>query len=189
MTGSASPHVTKEIWWLATMWGLPCSQCCDSAWRLSNSSYSQLLSSLYGKSIFSKIDLVRGLSSNPDRTSGHSEDCHHHHTFRAFWICQNAFRPSQCSQRFMVQVLRDLPFAYTYIDDVLLASSSPKENGSVNTRLLSTHPSVSLVYLSSHFSVTQLINMASAHFFPKSKHSSPSLNLLRNVNCVSFWDS
>ena len=28
----------------------------------------------------------------------------------------------------MVQVLRDLPFAYTYIDDVLLASSSPKEH-------------------------------------------------------------
>ena len=35
---------------------------------------------------------------------------------------------AQSFQRFMDQVLRDLTFAYTYIDDVLIASSTPEEH-------------------------------------------------------------
>ena len=35
---------------------------------------------------------------------------------------------AQSFQRFMDQVLRGLPFAYAYIDDVLIASSSPEEH-------------------------------------------------------------
>ena len=35
---------------------------------------------------------------------------------------------AQSFQRFMDQVLRGSPFAYTYVDDVLIASSSPEEH-------------------------------------------------------------
>ena len=41
-----------------------------------------------------------------------------------FGLCNAA----QSFQRFMDQVLRDLTFAYTYIDDVLIASSTPEEH-------------------------------------------------------------
>ena len=37
-------------------------------------------------------------------------------------------RVAQSFQRFMDQVLCGLPFTYTYIDDVLIASSSPEEH-------------------------------------------------------------
>ena len=30
-------------------------------------------------------------------------------------------------QRFIDQILRDLPFCYAYIDDILIASSNPEE--------------------------------------------------------------
>jgi len=35
---------------------------------------------------------------------------------------------AQTLQRFIDQVLRGLPFCYTYIDDVLIASATPKEH-------------------------------------------------------------
>ncbi len=35
---------------------------------------------------------------------------------------------AQTFQRFMDQVLRGLPFAYGYIDDVLIASANPEEH-------------------------------------------------------------
>ena len=71
----------------------------------------------------------------------------------------------------MDQVLRDLPFAYTNIDDVLLASSSPEEHKRHLRAVLKRFSEHEIVINPSKcefgvpqvtFSVTQLINMASA---------------------------
>ena len=70
------------------------------------------------------------LSPNPNGTSGHAKDGHHN-TFWPLRVHQHVIwlrNAAQTFQRFMAQVLQDLPFTYDYIDDILFVSTTKEEH-------------------------------------------------------------
>ena len=84
---------------------------------------------LEGKTIFSKIDLVRAYNQVLMRAADVAKMAIETpfglaYTRMPFGL-KNA---AQTFQRFMDNVFRDLPFAYVYLDDILVASSSSDEH-------------------------------------------------------------
>ena len=85
---------------------------------------------LTGCSVFSKIDLIRGYHQIPMASSSIPKTA----VITPFGLWEFVRMPfglknaAQSFQRLMDGILRDVPFAFVYLDDILVASQSPQEH-------------------------------------------------------------
>ncbi|BHF65316.1 hypothetical protein SprV_0200832600 [Sparganum proliferum] len=98
--------------------------------RYSFSHLQDFAGALFGKSVFSKIDLVRAFHQIPIAPEDISKMAvtTPHGLFQFIRMLFSLRNAAQTFQRFIDHVLHGLPFVYAYIDDLLVASRNEEEH-------------------------------------------------------------
>ncbi len=124
------------------MWRLPCSKQVNRPWLASCPSFYCRIARRYH--LLSHWPYP-GIPPDSRRPWRHSKKGHSH-AFWIIWVPPDALRSLQCCTDISTLVLQSLDFVYVYIDDLLIASSSPEEHLWRSMVSLSTSPKATLEF-------------------------------------------